>query len=479
MSSGFMTLNRCPAGEEDVRLGIRGGLDPDGCPNTAGARNENESSVVRKINERMFIRSSCLGSNGSDAKRVGLVVPAPEHPSNDHRSHVQRTWRWFRLLACVSLISVGAVRSMPGKEPSWQLLKIDGRDYLPLDNIARFYQLQGSTQMMDHRITLGDGRARLELGGNPHEVYVNGVKQWLSFPVLIQNDQVMISRFDLAKTIDPSLRPSMIANLSPFRTVILDAGHGGKDRGASSRVGVEKEYTLDVCHDLKKALEAMGLHVVVTRDGDQFLPLEERADLANGISDAIFVSLHFNSASDGGRANGFEVYAMTPQGAASTADTAPSLEQFEEVPGNEFDNASLALATCVQHSILGHIPQVDRGVRRARFAVLRLTRAPAILVEGGFLTNDQESRSINDPAWRERLAEAIAQGVESFQEVAVFGKPPKLLADYRSEQLPMLGTIVNPAGLTMRSSDRAGALRKVAASGVTPVRSGGGFPSVN
>ncbi len=427
----------------------------------------------------MFIRWSCLGFKCSTANSVSLVVPTFHRIRSGRRSHTQRAWSLVNILACFAVLSVGAVRPMPGKEPSWQLVKIDGRDYLPLDNIARFYQLQGSTQMVDRQITLGDSRARLALGGNPREVYVNGVKQWLSFPVLIQNDQVMISRFDLAKTIEPALRPSMIANLSPFHTVIIDAGHGGKDRGASSRVGLEKEYTLDVCRNLKKALEAMGLHVVVTRDGDQFLPLEERADLANNINGAIFVSLHFNSASDGGRANGFEVYAMTPQGAASTADTSPSLEQFEEVPGNEFDNASLALATCVQHSILGHIPQVDRGVRRARFAVLRLTRAPAILVEGGFLTNDQESRSINDPAWRERLAEAIAQGVESFREVAVFGKPPKLLADYRSEQLPMLGTIVNPAGLTMRSAAGPDALRQVAASRATPVRSGGGFPSVN
>lgn len=398
---------------------------------------------------------------------------------------VPQSFAW-RMFICAVLFA-GALVVVPqicAKDPAWQLVKVDGRDYLPLENVARFYQLQGSTHMVDHRIVLGDGRARLELGGNPREVYISGVKQWLSFPALIQGDQVLISRFDLAKTIEPCLRPSMIANLRPFRTVVLDAGHGGKDRGASSRVGVEKAYTLDVCQDLKKSLEAMGLRVIVTRNDDSFLPLEERADLANGINGAVFVSLHFNSANDGGRANGFEVYAVTPQGAASTADSMPTLDQFEEAPGSEFDNASLALATCVQHSLLGHLPQVDRGVRRARFAVLRLTRAPAILVEGGFLTNDLESRSINDPAWRQRLAEAIAQGVKSFQDVAVSGKPPKLLADYRSEQLPMLGTVVNPATLATRSPAHAASLVPVANrgmddAGVPPVRAGGGFPSVN
>ena len=236
---------------------------------------------------------------------------------------------------------------------------------------------------------------------------------------------------------------------------------------------------------MAKLLEAKGLRVVMTRDDDSFLPLEERADLANvAAADTIFVSLHFNSANDGGRANGFEVYSITPQGAASTGDAAPAIDQFEGAPGNEFEGCSLALATCVQHSLLGHIPQVDRGVRRARFAVLRLTRAPAILIEGGFLTNNQESREIDDPAWRERLAEAIAQGLENYRDVAVYGKPPKLLADYRSEQLPMLGTIVNPAALANRSTDGASPL--IPASTVTrsvqnasPTPSGGGFPSVN
>ena len=393
---------------------------------------------------------------------------------------------WFlkSLLAGIACVLLLRPEIGQAKDSAWQVIKVDGRDYVSLENIARFYQLQGNTQQADHRVALGDGRARLELGGNPREVYVNGVKQWLSFPTIIQNDEVLISRFDLAKTIEPSLRPSMIADLRPFRTVVIDAGHGGKDRGASSRSGAEKTYTLDVCRDLKTSLEAMGLRVVVTRDDDEFLTLEGRADLANEVNDAVFVSLHFNSASDGGHANGFEVYAMTPQGAASTADTSSALDQFEEGVGNEFDNASLALATCVQHSILGHIPQADRGVKRARFAVLRLTRAPAILVEGGFLTNEQDCRNINDPAWRERLAEAIAQGVKSFQDVAVYGKPPKLLADYRSEQLPLLGTIVNPAALATRSSSGLTALVPVsnigaAAAGAPLVRSGGGFPSTN
>ena len=389
-----------------------------------------------------------------------------------------------RLVAAACVFS-SLPRATSGKEPDWQVIKADGRDYLSLANIAQFYQLRGNPQFTDHHVTLSDGRARLELGLNPREIYVNGVKQWLLFPALVQNDQVLISRFDVAKTIEPSLRPTMIANLRPFRTVVLDAGHGGKDIGASSRVGTEKNYTLDVCQHLKRSLEARGVCVVMTRGDDSFLGLEDRADAANTAGDTVFVSLHFNSSADGGQAKGFEVYALTPQGATSTDDRAASLEQFEGAPGNEFDEASLALATCVQSSLLGRLPQTDRGVRRARFAVLRFTRAPAILIEGGYLTNERESLVINDPIWRERLAEAIAQGVESFQGVACNRRPPRTLADYRNEQLPLLGKITNPANLASRNLPGGTATfvpmaDPVAAREATElVRSGGGIPAPN
>ena len=339
----------------------------------------------------------------------------------------------------------------------WRPVKVGDRDYLSAQNIADFYQLRGGLKLVDHRLFAGDEHAGLEFGGNPREIYINGVKQWLSFPAVVQDDQTLVSRFDLAKTIEPCLRPAMIANLQPFHTVVIDAGHGGGDRGASSAVGAEKNYTLDVIRDLKKALESKGFKVIMTRSDDSYLPLEGRAQKANDTSDAVFVSVHFNSESNGAAASGFEVYAMTPRGAASTGDGLVTAEQFKEMPGNDFEDASLAMANCVQHSLLGHLSEFDRGVRRARFAVLRLTHAPAILVEGGFLTNGADSQKINDPAWRQKFSEAVAQGVLSFQGLAEHKDAPKLLVDYRSEQLPLRGTIINPAtfALTMPASNPA------------------------
>ena len=344
---------------------------------------------------------------------------------------------------CALLFSVAICR-VSAADTDWQLISVNSRDYLSLENVARFYQLHPEQNPADRHWVLSDSRVRLETCTNPRELYINGVKQWLSFPMINQNGEMLISRLDLAKTVEPCLRPTMIGNLTPFHTVVLDAGHGGQDGGGHSVSGQEKEYTLDVINDLQKSLEAKGYKVVLTRNDDEYLPLESRADLANHSADSVFVSVHFNSSPDAS-AKGFEVYAMTPCGAASTGDLVAPPDQFRPMPGNDFDNASLALATCVHHSLLGHVSDGDRGVRRARFAVLRLTHAPAILVEGGFLSNGVESREINDPAWREKLAEAIAVGVRSFQNVAEFKQPPKLVADYRSEAMPGVATIINPA----------------------------------
>lgn len=352
------------------------------------------------------------------------------------------------MAAGLGLLWLGTVPAVQAQSAfKWQLVKHDGRDYIPLENIAQFYQFQGNLKAVDHRYNLAGNRATLELtGGDGREIYVNGIKLWLSFPVVHQGDQALISRFDLAKTLDPALRPTVIPEVKPFRTVVLDAGHGGADRGARSATGFEKDYTLDVTLKIKKRLEAAGLKVRLTRDDDTFIPLEQRAERANQESEAIFVSVHFNhtDGANAGNANGLEVFAMTPRGAASTGDTVPMLDVLKDLPANPVDNASLALATAVHHSLLGHIPNTDRGVKRARFVVLKLCKLPSVLIEGGFLSNPNEGQRINDDAWRNRLADSIATGIKAYQLLAEKKEPPRLLADYRMEQLPTAGRIVDP-----------------------------------
>jgi N-acetylmuramoyl-L-alanine amidase len=315
----------------------------------------------------------------------------------------------------------------------WQIVKVGGREYLTLDNIAHFYGLPRGVTSAEKRVRLANDNNSLEVQLDSREIVINGARSWLCFPVLEKDGQYLISRVDLSKTIEPQLRPQMIPNLGALKTVVLDPGHGGYDKGAVSAYGYEKDFALDVARDIKPLLEAKGLEVKMTRNSDVFVPLELRARIANGSKDAIFVSIHFNATDANPAANGFEIFSLTPRGAPSTADDALALRFLNMQAGSPVDAPSLALSMSVYHSLLGHFSEFDRGIKRARFAVLRLTKIPAVLVEGGFLTERGESRLIARSAWREKLGQSIATGILGYKELVDNKTRPMMVADYRRE----------------------------------------------
>ncbi len=243
----------------------------------------------------------------------------------------------------------------------------------------------------------------------------------------------MVSRTDVAKTIEPQLRPHRVPDAGKVETVVLDPGHGGHDRGAVCRYGYEKDFALDVARKLRPLLQAKGLRVIMTREGDYFVPLEVRAQIANAARNSIFVSIHFNATDRDPNATGFEIFSFTPRGAPSTSDDWVTPTSLSMQAGSEVDAQSMALSACIYHSLLGHIPEFDRGIKRARFAVLRLTRVPAVLVEGGFLTERGESQLIAEKDWRAKLAQAIGVGIENYHALGVKKQPPMLVADYRRQ----------------------------------------------
>ena len=316
----------------------------------------------------------------------------------------------------------------------WKIIKIGGREYLSIDNIASFYGLPNGVAPVEKRIRLDNGKISLEVQLDSREVMVNGVRSWLCFPVTQKDGQFLLSRIDLSKTLEPQFRPQMITNLGRFTTVVLDPGHGGYDKGAGSGYGYEKDFTLDVARSIKPLLEAKGLKVKMTRDRDVFVPLELRARIANATKDAVFVSIHFNAAGSNPAASGFEIFSLTPRGAPSTDDDALALRFMNMQAGSPVDAPSLALSMSVYHSIVGHFSEYDRGIKRARFAVLRRTQIPAILVEAGFLTERGESRLIAKGAWRAKLAESIATGIMSYKELVDHHTRPMMVADYKREQ---------------------------------------------
>src|SRR2546429_6560297 len=255
----------------------------------------------------------------------------------------------------------------------------------------------------------------LEFVGGSREAMINGARSWLCFPVIEQDGKFLVSRTDVAKTIEPLVRPHRVPNVGKVDTVVLDPGHGGYDKGQVSRYGYEKDFALDVARKLRPSLQAKGLRVIMTREGDYFVPLEVRAKIANAARNSIFVSVHFNGTNDDPNATGFEIFSFTPRGAPSTSDSAVALSSFNMQPGSEVDAQSMALSACIYHSLLGHITEYDRGIKRARFAVLRLTKVPAVLIEGGFLTERGESKLIASKDWRGKLAGAISVGIENYR----------------------------------------------------------------
>ena len=174
-------------------------------------------------------------------------------------------------------------------------------------------------------------------------------------------------------------------------TVVIDAGHGGHDRGGipGQRIA-EKVMTLDVAQRLRNVLEASGYRVVMTRDSDVFVPLGTRVAIANSYRNAIFVCVHFNATKRMG-ASGIETYF--------------------------YSRDSLPLASAIHHFVVGGAPSASRGVRRRGYYVLRKTSIPAVLVECGFLTNPTEAAYAQTASYRQKLAEEIAAGVRGRNSV--------------------------------------------------------------
>src|ERR1041385_1003705 len=175
-------------------------------------------------------------------------------------------------------------------------------------------------------------------------------------------------------------------------TVVIDAGHGGHDRGGIPGQRIpEKDMTLDVALRLRNVLSASGYRVVMTRSPDVFVPLGGRVAIANSYRNAVFVCIHFNATGRRG-ASGIETYF--------------------------YSRDSLPLASAIHYYVTGGAPSANRGVRRRGYYVLRKTTIPAVLGECGFLTNPTEAQYAQSGAYQQKLADEIAHGIRNRYAVA-------------------------------------------------------------
>jgi N-acetylmuramoyl-L-alanine amidase len=342
----------------------------------------------------------------------------------------------YRRLCCIL-----AILCLPAglAEASWQIRTLGGRDYVPLTQVANFYKMR-LVSRGERGVSLVSDTRRMDFNRGSREARIDGVKHWLSFPIIGFGGRLYLSRMDLSKTVDPAMRPHKIPGLQPARTVLIDPGHGGHDRGAVNRWGTEKAYNLAIALEVQRRLREAGLRAELTRSTDRFIPLEMRPAMARRLGEGtIFVSIHCNaSGQSSSPATGFEIFTLTPRGAPNSHDSFLTRRSFSGETGHRFDHANQALAASIYHAMLGRVPMFDRGMKRARFAVLRRAVTPAVLVECGFLTNPRDARLLHDQTWRTRLADSIARGIIEFCNLTRAKKPPKLLSFYRKEEADAL-----------------------------------------
>jgi len=316
----------------------------------------------------------------------------------------------------------------------WTIVKENGRDYIPLTDVARFYDFN-TIEFSKGVATLNCPAVHFQGASGSRDLYLNGLKFVLNLPILDIQDRLCISRLDLAKLVDPVLRPTKIS-ATPVRTVVIDPGHGGTDSGARGPMGNEKDFTLDVALRARDLFMRAGFNVRMTRSADVYVPLETRAMFASFQPNAVFMSIHFNYGM-GPAAEGVETYCLAPRGVPSTNDSGLTFADFQDCMGNVRDPENIALATAIHASLITRLVVPDRGVKRARFVVLRNNAIPGVLIEGGFLTNPRDALRIASPAYRELLADAIVRGVIAYNRAVARGslRPP----DSISAKPPAIG----------------------------------------
>jgi N-acetylmuramoyl-L-alanine amidase len=326
--------------------------------------------------------------------------------------------RFRNIIVFIAGVGIAAVVAQAAPS-SLKTVRFGGVHYVTVSDVARYYGLgrnrSGAGDEARYHSTLGT----LALEGQRRDIQLNGVAHWLSAPVLEERGRLWVSSTDVLKVIDPVLRSGRSRVPAQVRTIVIDPGHGGADRGARGVTAIEKELTLDMARRVKRLLEAAGLRVALTRTKDRTLTLDDRVEFSRDQRADLFVSVHFNS---GGAASGIETYCLPPAGAPSTASPFRSLSAgAESLSGNRSDDQNVWLAHCVQKSLLQETGASDRGVRRARFAVLRDVKCPAILVECGFISNRTDERRILSVEYRQKLAKAIAAGILQYRTTTAEG----------------------------------------------------------
>jgi len=294
---------------------------------------------------------------------------------------------------------------------------VNGQNYVSLAEWARANGLNAARTSRGDEMVLAGQTTRLVFDVDSRYADINGVRVALSFPIANVKGELLIAQLDLNTAIRPLIYYPQKSSANRISTICLDPGHGGKDTG--NRVGwhYEKVYTLALAGEVRDQLRRAGFNVIMTRTRDTYVDLPDRPALANRRGADLFVSLHFNAIPTGrNEVEGPETYCITPVGASSTNARGEGSDYGPTI-GNRHELSSLLLAYQVQKSLVKNLGVEDRGVRRARYWVLRDAMMPAILIEGGYMTHPLEGRKIYSDAYRRQMAQAIVKGILAYQRL--------------------------------------------------------------
>lgn len=310
-------------------------------------------------------------------------------------------------LLCLSALTAAALEHV----------ELFGRDYVRVQDWAVEHNFQTRWIEREKTVSLTSPTSRADLTVNSVQAQINGLTVWLSRPVALQKGVPFVSLLDWQSTIEPLLFPPRLAHGAKVRVVVLDPGHGGKDTGNIVTLHNEKKYTLALALEVRDLLKKSGIKVALTRSTDTFIELPDRPAVAKRLGADLFVSLHFNaSEEDKNNVQGVETYCLTPPGASSTNARGEGADS-PWAAGNRNNDKNLLLAWQLQHALVHNLDTDDRGVRRARFAILRDAVVPAALVEGGYMTHPVEGKKIFSDAYRHQMARAIANGIISYKRI--------------------------------------------------------------
>jgi len=318
-----------------------------------------------------------------------------------------------------------------------EIKSFDDVQYVPLTRLCDTYGLECKWDTFINTATIERKPNRIVLRAGSNKVLINGIQKSIDRPIILSGGVVFVSVSFVKANLGP------IAGAAParevveavkrftIRTIVLDPGHGGNDPGAIGKKYMLKEkiMTLALAKRLKAILEGAGIKVIMTRSDDTFIPLPKRSEIANSSGADLFVSIHIN-ASRSRLLRGFECYYLSN----ATDDNARAIEAFEnsslkmdekadiehskrldktlwDMTLTENRRESSELASYICSSVDKSFTIRSRGIRSARFYVLKHTNMPSVLVETAYISNRYEEMKLKDPNFLGRIADAIAQGI--------------------------------------------------------------------